>query len=72
MACAAGQTEVAKILIESNASVNPAILIDPLNSPLHEAVMKGVLSHAENMAHFKTHFCFVFKRSCGMCETSDI
>lgn len=41
MACAAGQTEVAKLLIESNASVNPTILIDPLNSPLHEAVMKG-------------------------------
>ncbi|XP_057380453.1 ankyrin repeat and SOCS box protein 13-like [Daphnia carinata] len=41
VACAAGQTEVAKILIESNASVNPTILIDPLNSPLHEAVMKG-------------------------------
>ena len=41
MACAAGQTEVAKLLIDSNASVNPTILIDPLNSPLHEAVMKG-------------------------------
>ncbi|XP_046639772.1 ankyrin repeat and SOCS box protein 13-like isoform X1 [Daphnia pulicaria] len=41
VACAAGQTEVAKLLIESNASVNPTILIDPLNSPLHEAVMKG-------------------------------
>ena len=39
--CAAGQTEVAKLLIDSNASVNPTILIDPLNSPLHEAVMKG-------------------------------
>jgi ankyrin repeat protein len=43
VACAAGQTEVAKLLIESNASVNPTILIDPLNSPLHEAVMKGEL-----------------------------
>jgi len=43
VACAAGQTEVAKLLIECNASVNPTILIDPLNSPLHEAVMKGTL-----------------------------
>lgn len=41
VACTAGQTEVARLLIECNASVNPTILIDPLNSPLHEAVMKG-------------------------------
>lgn len=40
-ACAAGHTEVARLLVEHDASVNPPMLVALLNSPLHEAVMKG-------------------------------
>lgn len=34
-ACAAGHTEVARLLVEHDASVNPPMLVALLNSPLH-------------------------------------
>lgn len=54
MACTAGHKEIASILIEHGAVINPG-KENSSRSPLHETALRGKLDNSDNHTHNSTY-----------------